>query len=148
VFLLTKSPRYFFDAEAVREQGIIPAGTLGAKGSEDRANTPGVNSRPPEYKVYDGTRNFRNVWTIATAPYPDAHFATFPPELAERCIKAGTSEKGCCANCGAPWVRDGCERDRQSMAMLSWYSHYKPDMLRHTRATSLNKRVPRRSPSW
>jgi DNA modification methylase len=105
VFLLTKSPRYFFDAEAVREQGIIPAGTLGAKGSEDRANTPGVNSRPPEYKVYDGTRNFRNVWTIATAPYPDVHFATFPPELAERCIKAGTSEKGCCANCGAPWAR-------------------------------------------
>lgn len=35
------------------------------------------------------SRNIRNVWTIATAPFPDAHFATFPPELAERCIKAG-----------------------------------------------------------
>lgn len=49
--------------------------------------------------------NIRNVWTIATAPYPEAHFATFPPELAERCIKAGTSERGCCADCGAPWER-------------------------------------------
>lgn len=35
-------------------------------------------------------RNLRNVWTIATHAYPEAHFATFPPELAERCIKAGT----------------------------------------------------------
>lgn len=34
-----------------------------------------------------------------------SHFATFPPELAERCIKAGTSERGCCAQCGKPWVR-------------------------------------------
>ncbi len=50
-------------------------------------------------------RNLRNVWDIATAPYPDAHFATFPPALVEPCIKAGTSEKGCCSECGAPWVR-------------------------------------------
>jgi DNA modification methylase len=105
VFLLAKQPRYYFDADAVREVGTIPAGTLGAKGSDERFNAPGVNSRPPEYKVYDGTRNCRNVWTIATAPFSEAHFATFPPELAERCIKAGTSERGCCAACGAPWVR-------------------------------------------
>ena len=50
-------------------------------------------------------RNLRNVWTIATAPYSEAHFATFPPALAERCIKAGTSERGCCSQCGKPWVR-------------------------------------------
>ncbi|HLB68768.1 MAG TPA: DNA methyltransferase, partial [Thermoplasmata archaeon] len=39
------------------------------------------------------------------APYPEAHFATFPSKLVEPCIKAGTSEKGCCAMCGAPWER-------------------------------------------
>ena len=50
-------------------------------------------------------RNARNVWTIATQPYSGAHFATMPPELAERCIKAGTSEKGACPHCGAPWER-------------------------------------------
>jgi len=105
VFLLSKRARYFFDAEAVKEEGTIPAGTLGAKGSEERFGTPGVNSRPPEYKVYSGTRNIRNVWTIPTHAYSDAHFATFPPALVERCIRAGTSERGCCAACGAPWVR-------------------------------------------
>jgi DNA modification methylase len=105
VFLLAKSSRYFWDSDAVREEGTIAAGTLGAKGSEGRFNTPGVNSRPPEYKVYSGTRNIRNVWTIATHSFPDAHFATFPPELAERCIRAGSSGRGCCAKCGAPWIR-------------------------------------------
>ena len=60
-----------------------------------------------EYSENKATvRNKRSVWNISTAPYPDAHFATFPPKLVEPCIKAGTSEKGCCPECGAPWVRD------------------------------------------
>jgi hypothetical protein len=45
------------------------------------------------------------VWEIATQPYPEAHFATFPEALPERCIRAGTSERGCCPECGAPWER-------------------------------------------
>lgn len=89
VWLLTKSAKYFYDAGAIVEEGVIPAGTKGAKGSKERFETPGVNSRPPEYKVYDGKRNARNVWTIAPRPYSGAHFATMPPALAERCIKAG-----------------------------------------------------------
>lgn len=95
---------YFYDAEAVREPGAIPAGTKAAKGSAERFNTPGVNSRPPEYKIYNGTRNRRSVWTIATQPFPGAHFATFPPKLIEPCILAGTSPKAC-EVCGAPWER-------------------------------------------
>jgi hypothetical protein len=51
-------------------------------------------------------RNVRSVWQIATEPYPDAHFATYPQELVRRCILAGTSERGCCPECGAPWVRE------------------------------------------
>jgi hypothetical protein len=47
----------------------------------------------------------RSVWTITTKAYPEAHFATFPPEIPERCIRLGTSEKGCCPECGAPWRR-------------------------------------------
>ena len=50
-------------------------------------------------------RNRRTVWNIATAPYSGAHFATFPPALVEPCIKAGTSERGCCPECGKGWVR-------------------------------------------
>jgi len=50
-------------------------------------------------------RNLRTVWTIATAPYSGAHFATFPPALVERCIRAGTSERGACPVCGKQWER-------------------------------------------
>ena len=47
----------------------------------------------------------RNVWRMASEPCSDAHFATFPTELPVRCIKASTSERGCCPACGAPWER-------------------------------------------
>ena len=56
--------------------------------------------------VGGSTRNIRTVWSIATQPYSGAHFAVFPQELAERCIKAGTSERGVCPMCGAAWERD------------------------------------------
>ena len=49
--------------------------------------------------------NARDVWTIPSQPFPGAHFATFPEELAARCIAAGTSARGCCPACGAPWMR-------------------------------------------
>lgn len=51
------------------------------------------------------TRNCHDVWKIATQSRPEAHFASFPDELAARCIKAGTSEYGCCPVCGAPYSR-------------------------------------------
>ena len=51
-------------------------------------------------------RNLRSVWEIPTQPYPEAHFATYPEELVRRCILAGTSERGCCPECGGPWVRE------------------------------------------
>jgi len=52
-----------------------------------------------------GTRNKRSVWTITTEPFSEAHFATMPTELARQAILAGTSERGVCAVCGAPWQR-------------------------------------------
>ena len=105
VFLLSKSARYFYDAEAVKEVG---AGRL------DLGKMSRVGVRIGEEKetwTKDGTfredasRNRRSVWTIATQPYSGAHFATFPPKLIEPCILAGTPEKGCCPHCGAPWER-------------------------------------------
>lgn len=105
IFLVTKRSSYFYDAVAIEEDGEIAAGTRAAKGSEVRSALKNVNGRPPEYYEYTGKRNKRSVWWMATQPYPDAHFATFPPELPEICIKAGTSERGCCSACGAPWAR-------------------------------------------
>src|SRR6185436_1660681 len=50
-------------------------------------------------------RNKRDVWLVGTEPFKGAHFAVFPSELIKPCILAGTSAKGCCAQCGAPWER-------------------------------------------
>jgi hypothetical protein len=64
----------------------------------------GIVNRPRDYFGNPAGRNLRSVWTIPTQPYPEAHFATFPEALVEPCIKAGTSEHGCCG-CGAPFRR-------------------------------------------
>ena len=116
VFLLTKSERYFYDHEAVKEVGVIAAGTQGAKGSGkrqgNRRGTPHARAdgfsdvrADTGYHTYDGTRNMRTVWAIGVAAFNEAHFATFPPALVDPCLRAGTSQKGACASCGAPWKR-------------------------------------------
>jgi len=71
------------------------------------ANKPNVGQG--ERYAHPG-RNKRSVWTVASEPFPGAHFATFPPSLIEPCILAGTSERGCCPACGAPWRRDVARR--------------------------------------
>ena len=90
IFLLSKSEKYYFDYAAMRETAVYPAGTKGAKGSAKRQAEKGVNARPAEYKVYDGFRNRRSVWTVTTKPFNGAHFATFPPDLIEPCVLAGS----------------------------------------------------------
>ena len=93
VFLLSQSPTYYYDAEAVREPSANPEGSAvryrlpftGNNAAIDRQHT----GQPQGVKKFDEKRNLRNVWTIATLPYVEAHFATFPPKLAERCILAG-----------------------------------------------------------
>ena len=89
--------RYFYDADAIREPHIY-GGERKSDGawSQDAAGRPGPDGSQHLYGHPNG-RNRRTVWTITTKPYKAAHFATFPPELPEICIKAGTSEKGCCA---------------------------------------------------
>ena len=110
VFLMTKKPRYFYDADAVRvtfsdktnvkrSGGTIAPSIKGVDGEFD-------NRESFERKALTSSgANLRNVWKIATHSFPGAHFATFPPALAKRCILAGTSAAGVCAGCGAPWVR-------------------------------------------
>ena len=94
IFLMSKSPKYYYDFESIKEEGVIAAGTLAAKGSAERQNQKGVNARPPEYKEYDGQRNKRSVWTVTTKPYEGAHFAVFPTDLIEPCILAGAPVGG------------------------------------------------------
>ena len=119
VFLLAKSKRYFYDADAVRERGIthtyrpdhIARNINGTANEPTRTSRgyPGANDRQRSTGFINDAdpngRNKRTVWNIATAPYPGAHFACFPPALVEPMIKAGTSERGCCPECGAQWER-------------------------------------------
>ncbi|WP_431980055.1 DNA-methyltransferase [Streptomyces qinglanensis] len=104
LYLLTKGPRYHYDADAIREQSSAAqeahnrryarqyeshtarAATTGQPGN---SNSVGIHSRPGK-----GGRNARSVWTISQTPNPRAHFATFPVELPLRCIKAGCRPGG------------------------------------------------------
>jgi DNA modification methylase len=107
IFLLSKAPRYFYDADAVREKHAEPERSTGKMEGFDTKGTDGL-SRPDfreggKPRTYNPAgRNLRDVWIINPQGFPGAHFATFPPALVEPCIKAGTSEKGCCSICGAP----------------------------------------------
>ncbi len=115
LFLLTKSAKYFYDNEAIKEKSCDPAGTHrgGALVRAARGGGQDLTGKVSwehhgggiESLLSTGKRNKRSVWTIATRPFPEAHFATFPEKLIEPCILAGTSEKGCCVECGAPWER-------------------------------------------
>jgi DNA modification methylase len=87
VFLLSKRASYFYDAEAIAEEseGRELFGNSRSKGHcEQRQDNDRRDMTPTT------TRNARDVWTIAPRPFSGAHFATMPPDLAERCIKAGS----------------------------------------------------------
>ena len=118
LFLLTKRPRYYYDAEAAREAAreaeMVPGASARQieyqKRNQQRSDAKGDLVNNPrtwtgDGNSYKGGRNARTVWTIPTQSYADAHFATFPEELPRRCIGAGTSERGACPACGAPWRR-------------------------------------------
>jgi DNA modification methylase len=104
IFLLSKSARYYYDAAAIAEEADV---ANNRESAGIRRTAPGSTDHGgPASGVRDyATRNRRSVWTVATKPFSDAHFATFPPDLIEPCVKAGTSEHGCCQECGAPWER-------------------------------------------
>jgi len=95
IFLLSKSKRYFYDADAIAENGN-PSNYRG--NPTTRRCPPGkqpqgkMDARRGEIDAT--TRNKRTVWTVTTKPYAEAHFATFPPKLIEPCVLAGCPEGG------------------------------------------------------
>jgi DNA modification methylase len=131
VFLLTKNERYFYDADAIREPHQEDSKRRAMRGNTDKNKYAAGNhlpegvhpmtmSQPRDYQGYErmeeailngetplspAGRNKRTVWTVSTKPLALAHFATFPPDLIEPMILAGTSQHGCCATCLAPYTR-------------------------------------------
>ena len=144
LFLFSKSPKYFYDAAAVRTPALPVSVARVAQGVEHQAGSnrahggtknmkaavgrPLVDKQRGHSRRHDGFNdkwdqmtkeeqqsmgaNLRNVWSIPTAGYRDAHFATFPPAVVEPCIEAGTSAKGVCAECGAP-LTCACDTDTE-----------------------------------
>lgn len=111
LFLLSKSPTYFYDSDAIREphaEGSVEHQRYYSRDETVQLTASRIDPRP--LKAYsragchEAGRNRRSVWTVNTSPYSEAHFATFPPKLIEPCILAG-SAKQACEKCGAPWGR-------------------------------------------
>lgn len=127
IFLLAKSPKYYFDNEAIKEphktqenrpDGIVREREFGYNTDYPKVrgfkmgNPPNTQPQPPQHHGQDINyspigRNKRSVWTITTKPNPirGVHFATFPEDLIEPMILAGTSDKGVCPDCGKAWKR-------------------------------------------
>ena len=194
VFLLTKSARYFYDADAIREpmaassierisqesfweqtggekdhrNGVNPnrsaRGALenlarrtpaGWNVNYDESNQKGHYPQKADKQRghsrrhagfndrWDGMSkeeqqamgaNKRTVWSIATQGFPGAHFATFPEELVRCPVLAGTSERGVCAACGAPWVRLGSTRQPDVLGKALTTLRSKSGLTRHQMA--------------
>jgi DNA modification methylase len=104
LFLLAKSQTYFYDSDAIREVSVSAGETRGGglKASSNgygESFPSGASHNLDRYGETPSHRNARSVWTIATHPYAGAHFATFPEELPERCIKAGSRAEGKRCDC-------------------------------------------------
>lgn len=124
IFLFAKSRQYSFNLDAIRiphtygeydEDGNFEPAQRWLSENPDRTDrkldqTEGQlgNLAGPPRRVGRGLYNSKgknpgDVWLFPTQPFPGAHFAVFPPELPERCILAGTSDKGVCGSCATPW---------------------------------------------
>ena len=121
VVLLTKRPNYFWDAEAIKEPAIHEGRVVKASGGDAKNNGTG-NRTAIGFTTHDTAvsgRNPRNYLILGPEPFSARtmptgytegeattdHFAVMPTKLASFCIRAATSERGCCPRCGAGWVR-------------------------------------------
>jgi len=108
IFMLTKNSKYYFDTDAIKE-----AASGKYAGNKTHKYVDQYNKESEQHRIKAGlgkisntnrqTRNKRSVWDVAVSHYKGAHFSTWPPKLVEPMILAGTSEKGCCGVCGAPY---------------------------------------------
>lgn len=108
VFLLAKSAKYFYDAEAVKEEAESDHPSGNGYKRDPRltySDANGARGNDKQWSGVGGKRNQRNFWLLGPEPFPEAHFATFVSEIPRRAILAGTSERGVCPKCAAPWAR-------------------------------------------
>lgn len=113
ILMFTKREKYFYDKWAITE---LPTGNAhprfgkngngtNAKGMDPQSRNNASFMAGTAGTLAPGGRNKRTIWTMNLQGYADKHFAAFAEELPTTCIKAGTSEVGCCRACAAPWKR-------------------------------------------
>ena len=108
IFLLSKSPKYYFDNEAIKEDSKYYG--KDNRSGKGRMEYKGVKFEDKDeliqqsFLTIDEKRNKRSVWTVTTKSFEGAHFATFPPDLIEPCVLAGCPLE-VCAECNEPYVR-------------------------------------------
>ena len=113
VFLLAKGETYYYDGAAISEPALThdtrrPHASPGRRSLDGRPESQWHGGEERADPAACATRNRRSVWPITSQGYRDEaheHFAVMPEELARLCVLAGTSERGACASCGAPWRR-------------------------------------------
>lgn len=94
IFLLTKSARYYYDADAIAEPAINSGRVVRCDGTQKNTghqNPRYTGAKPRDITVAD-LRNARSVWAVTTQPFPEAHFAVFPEKIPSLCIRAGSRE--------------------------------------------------------
>ena len=107
LFLLSKSKKYYYDKEAISEPAAWERWGKQTPLKIYRGSAIKARSKTEILEKFGGKRrNARTVWNIPTQSYSGAHFAVFPEKLVAPCILAGSSEHGCCSECGAPWKRE------------------------------------------
>jgi DNA modification methylase len=126
IWLLAKSKDYFWDQEGVKEDSTYPDDNRKARSKDGQKRIPsgGINGVAPGSATYP-TRNLRDVWGFPTQNYSGAHYATYPEELVLRCLKAATSERGCCPKCGKQWEREVERDDKRHWTERNEYTNSK-----------------------
>jgi DNA modification methylase len=94
IFLLSKSSKYYYDIESIKEKAHTTNSTNRNSDKRKLNNTPDRTRMAGLTTNHYEMKNKRSVWTVTTKPYSGAHFATFPTDLIEPCIKAGCPEGG------------------------------------------------------
>lgn len=147
IFLLSKSSKYFYDRLAIQEPVSADTGarylravssnhkyTEGAPGQGVQRGLDGARpnrSRDPNAdRLAPSKRNKRTVWDIPNNSFKGAHFATFPLTLPSTCLLAGTSEKGCCVTCSAPFERVTRASKTYADRLGKAYNHHLQDISR------------------
>ena len=128
IFLLSKSPKYYFDNEAIKDDAKFPDGPTAAHAIQKGVGDPKMLTRNGLHKIGAIPKsNKRSVWTITTKPFTEAHFATFPKDLIEPCVLAGCPEK-VCVDCNTPYVRQVESKRIKRNELPKDDSRYRPNI--------------------